>query len=226
MRDVSFQFKCSYWEEVEVPEKYQAEIAEAIMAGTITTSEDIYNYLSQNYGTCEGTFCGIIEGTSEPLSVEENQGCATVAIAGDNRFGDIWNNGEEDKEDNVELYKDFLTYQQTDGSFATLQYGRKESTTSWRYRQWLSKYEMLNGAPLLLKTAKWDSPHWEEHLVNLQDYTINEVSDHVSTYGYEVIGYSEDWSEFRMRQVGTDYSNEDSVQLACECIFENICTND
>jgi hypothetical protein len=117
----------------------------------------------------------------------------------------------------------------TDGSAETLQFGRKINATTWEYRQWGDgpvEYHEASGLPFYSEKEKvlmWDSGEWTEDEIDLQNYSKSEIESELSTFGYKlkdyfgpdrIYIYSESDSIFT-------YPLEDSIQLACECIFEN-----
>lgn len=106
---------------------------------------------------------------------------------------------------------------QTDGSDGTLQYGRRINSTTWEYRQWVdhpySKGERLTADE---KTARWDSVEWEIDVIDLKDYNLIEVREALVSFGYSIY----EVEPLRIEQNGHIFSLYESVQLACESIFE------
>lgn len=107
-------------------------------------------------------------------------------------------------------------WKQTDGSDSTLQYGRKINETTWQYRQWLDEFDPIKGqtTPISIeeKLLNWWSEKWVEEKIDLDTYPLDVIQGIVESYGYEIICAE----PFQLK----GYSVEDSVQLACECIFE------
>lgn len=104
---------------------------------------------------------------------------------------------------------------QTDGSGATLQYGRNVGGNSWEYREWLD-LPHTKGLSAEDKIKDWDNPNWREDVINLNNYSTDQIEDAISVYGYKIVGKI----PFKIEQGGQVFNFEDSVQLACECIFE------
>ena len=104
---------------------------------------------------------------------------------------------------------------QTDGSDSTLQYGRKISETAWEYREWVDDGESIS---IEEKLEDWDSSDWREEVIDLNDYTEDEIWDALSVYGYtaDILNVE----DLTFHQSGDTYTGQDAVQLACECLFE------
>lgn len=60
----------------------------------------------------------------------------------------------------------------------------------------------------------------EEVEINLKDYTLLEIAEALSPFGYAIINPSMDSFKIMQHNVVGDYSREDSIQIACECLFE------
>lgn len=109
-------------------------------------------------------------------------------------------------------------WEQTDGSDSTLQYGRKVSETSWEYMEWTDKpWEETKDADY--KLANIDDSNWRKEEIDLREYTKEEILEAIETYGYKFEHFSS-VGVFNIEQDGYTYSVDDSIQLACECIFE------
>jgi hypothetical protein len=110
----------------------------------------------------------------------------------------------------------------TDGSYETLQLGKKITDSKWFYREWVSNILDSEEEQNLTSDEKlkmWDSGMWREQEIDLEDYDRASIEDFVSSFGYEVSFYSSP-KVFNLKQNGYTYSVDDSIQLACECIFE------
>lgn len=112
---------------------------------------------------------------------------------------------------------------QTDGSCFTLQYAKKVNDTTWLYRQWVdipfhsTQYDCYD------KLIMWDSGYWEEDEINISKYPLDYIKGCISTFGYSVVSclvVGEIIKEIIITDGTHEYSVEDSIQLACECIFE------
>jgi hypothetical protein len=123
---------------------------------------------------------------------------------------------------------------QTDGSCDTLQYAKKVNKTTWLYRQWLDKMVFdIEVTPMQQwreafscehKLSNWEDDNWVEEQICLSDYPIDYIEDCISTYGYAIVSISTD-TEGSVTSIvisagRQEYSEEDSIQLCCECIFE------
>lgn len=82
-------FKITTWERVEVPPELEEVVTAKIKAGVITCSNDIWDIL--NGDDCN---CNIIDGTSEQMSLDENDGFATIEIFDDTEQDPLYKNGE------------------------------------------------------------------------------------------------------------------------------------
>ena len=112
----------------------------------------------------------------------------------------------------------------TDGSDKTLQFGRRVGNNTWGYREWTDKPWEPYNRNREMKLEFWDSSNWNVEEIDLWDYTEEEIQDHLSPYGYEINYYcKQDFNNTIILTIKDDsymYSVEDSIQLACECIFE------
>ena len=91
---------------------------------------------------------------------------------------------------------------QTDNTDSISQYARKINTYVWEYKQ------IQNGE---IKSAT----------INLEEYTLQEIADEISSFGYTIVPKCTSvQSKFKLYQSQV-YKITDSIQLACECIFEN-----
>lgn len=110
----------------------------------------------------------------------------------------------------------------TDGSDSTLQIGKKINSTTWLYRQWTDNPFDSVHLETNIKLSLWDDGRWVEEEIDLLDYTIERIEDDVSSFGYSVVDFGSFGKMFTLTledDSGT-YTVEDSIQLACECIFE------
>lgn len=111
----------------------------------------------------------------------------------------------------------------TDGSDETLQFGRRINDTTWEYRQWVdgpfdkkfSTEEKIN---------LWNHHMWQEDTIDInKGYTENEVQYYLDPYGYKILHWIVLPNEKFTLIIGDElevYDRSDSIQLACECIFE------
>lgn len=117
----------------------------------------------------------------------------------------------------------------TDGSDNTLQYGRKVpyARTLWEYRQWLDELDPFTGRYITIpgntKKRMWEDERWVSAKIDLRSYSLEEIRDAISTFGYSIHRWILDgdvWIDFQLKQGGDVYNTEDSIQLACESVFE------
>lgn len=104
----------------------------------------------------------------------------------------------------------------TDSSDETLQFGKKNILGIWTFREWIDR----PGEPVLSareKIADWGNPNWREDTIDLNNYTIEERREAVSTYGYELLLID---GKTRLQSRDSLMSVQDSIQLISECIFE------
>ena len=105
---------------------------------------------------------------------------------------------------------------QTDGSTSTLQYGRKINETTWQYRQWCDSPDE-KGYDLETKLDYWEGGKWETDIINTDDYSNDDIESALRDYGYKVVN----WNNLKITDnSNNEYTHEDSIQLACECLFE------
>jgi len=113
-------------------------------------------------------------------------------------------------------------YITTDGSSETLQLAKKINNTTWLYREWLeAPFNFLfdQVKPVKEKISLWDNRNWREEEIDILDYSKETIEDAVVSYGYIIEEFISN-DNFSLSQNGDNYSIEDSIQLACECIFE------
>lgn len=112
---------------------------------------------------------------------------------------------------------------QTDGSSSTLQYAKKINDTTWLYRQWVDgpfdkKFSVEE------KLNLWNHHLWEEEEIDIsRGYTELQVQYYLDPYGYRIehwIVLPDGGFTLIISDDSGEYSREDSIQLACECIFE------
>lgn len=82
-------FKITTWERVEIPPELEEVVTAKIKASVITCSNDIWDIL--NGDDCN---CDIIDGTSQQMSLKENEGFATIEIFENNGDDPLYKNGE------------------------------------------------------------------------------------------------------------------------------------
>ena len=74
---MDFDFKITTWERATVPKEKEQEVLQAIKEGKIFESSDIW-------GICEDLVILPLDNiTSEPISVRDNDGCATIEVLDD-----------------------------------------------------------------------------------------------------------------------------------------------
>lgn len=111
----------------------------------------------------------------------------------------------------------------TDGSSSTLQFGRKINDTTWEYRQWVDgPFDKKFSAEE--KINLWDHHMWQKDIIDVnKGYTENEVQYYLDPYGYEILHWivlpNEKFTLIIKDELEV-YDRSDSIQLACECIFE------
>ena len=128
--------------------------------------------------------------------------------------------GQKEKQE-IYLTSDWL---QTDGSDSTLQYGRLVNSTSWQYMEWTDKPWEDEVKDAEFKLANLQDDNWRKATINLEEYTKEEIADAISTFGYNIL-HADDWNSkdftiFQIEQASELFGVKDSIQLACECIFE------
>ncbi|MCB1711801.1 MAG: hypothetical protein KDH96_04755 [Candidatus Riesia sp.] len=103
---------------------------------------------------------------------------------------------------------------QTDGSLATMQYGKKIDDFTWEYRQVEREYSTE-------VEALFDFDNWAQDTVDLRDHSILEMDSAINSFGYTLDKYSHtDPEEASIYQAGVTYTGKDAIQLICECLFE------
>lgn len=108
---------------------------------------------------------------------------------------------------------------QTDGSDETLQYGRKISDSSWEYMEWTDKPWDKEKRDADFKLANLHDDNWRKATIDLTEYTKEDILSAVETYGYG-FDFFNCVEVFNLYQSGYVFNVEDSIQLACECLFE------
>lgn len=111
-------------------------------------------------------------------------------------------------------YNNTNTWTVTDGSSNTFQVAQQVDKYSWRYREWLDQPE-TEYIDTDEKMYRWDDPNWRESVIDITDYTHQEISNHIAAYGYKLVGNS-----YLISDGSNTYSIEESIQIICECIFE------
>ena len=84
-------FKVTTWERINVPSEHEEKVIEKLQNGEIQNANDLSEYLESL--DCWGVYDGILEETSEQMSVEENDGCSTIEAIDDGGI-DIWKNSK------------------------------------------------------------------------------------------------------------------------------------
>jgi hypothetical protein len=114
----------------------------------------------------------------------------------------------------------FKDFEQTDGSDNTLQYGKFVNETTWLYREWIDlPFEVKGVLSSEEKIAAWDSNKWREEEIDISEFTIEQIKESVSCYGYTLVNVVSN-VDFSLFQSNHTYDLKSSIQLACECIFE------
>lgn len=114
-------------------------------------------------------------------------------------------------------------WQQTDGSVGSLQYARKVNAHTWVYKQWVDKPYCDISVSEGDKIQRWDDPEWTIAEIDLSEYTRKEIEESLASFGYTITHYESNTHFYitNTESYGEGYSEADSMQLACECIFEN-----
>ena len=89
---MNVDFKISVWERVSISDANKTQknnIKNAIKSGEISTSQDLFDYCTENDIPC--SFDGNIDETEQKLSLEENDGYSTIEIIDDGET--IFTNG-------------------------------------------------------------------------------------------------------------------------------------
>ena len=71
---LNIDFKITTWERVSVPTEHKDKVLEALNSGEIQTSNDLIEFIE------DANFDGIMEETSEQLTVEDNGNQPTIEI--------------------------------------------------------------------------------------------------------------------------------------------------
>ena len=90
---MQIDFKITTWERVEIEDEFVLEqIKSRLEDGTIHSSNSLIDYCENNNINCE--YRGIVLETEHQLTLEENNGEATIEILSDNghTVGTIWKN--------------------------------------------------------------------------------------------------------------------------------------
>lgn len=117
----------------------------------------------------------------------------------------------------MNLPQDFIG---TDLSDSTIQIARRLNDHTWEFWEWVDEAYKFDSS-YKEKTAEeklkdLDSPFWRKEIINIYDYTINDIDDALSGYSYKRVG------QFLLK-VGDDFmSYEDSIMCICECLFETM----
>jgi hypothetical protein len=110
-------------------------------------------------------------------------------------------------------------YIQTDGSDNSLQYAKKINFSTWEYREW--KNEIYDSVELTTeeKIKAWESKNWRVEEIDILDYSLEELKNTVASYGYEILNFTSN-TQFNLWQNNETFNIKDSIQLTCECLFE------
>lgn len=99
----------------------------------------------------------------------------------------------------------------------TLQFGIVLQDDVWKYRQFrfnIEKIDRIDFEDFL--DAIWDVPEcWYEDVIDITDYTDDEIEDHIGTYGYT----GNQHIKSRNAYIKDVYPDE-WKQIIAECIFE------
>jgi len=74
---MDFDFKITTWERVSVEPEHEEQLLRLIKEGTITCADDCFSYDFD-------VQCVKLSDSDEPMTPEENGGCSTIEIIGNN----------------------------------------------------------------------------------------------------------------------------------------------
>ena len=74
---MEFDFKVTTWERVTVEPEHEEQLLRLIKEGTITSASDVFSYDFD-------AECNKLDDADEQMTVEDNGGCATIEVIGDN----------------------------------------------------------------------------------------------------------------------------------------------